>query len=583
MTLHLPHQEVDPLVPSSTKSDESKHRRNSQLLSRKVSRWLYKDKKLAGGSLEDAFDYFEDHVLPRRMTATGKKAPPGTPTKLTELYNAWATPQREMADFGTGVAVYFETLRALVVICFLAWVLYLPSLLYYSSTNYDPLSQPSKLLLQGSIMCSTTEWVPCPTCNPDDWKPQRIATTTPPGQIFVLKNACASMQYWPQGLNHFIVFAFLLVAILALGHHQKRLRLQYDEEVLTAQDFSLSVYNPPADATDPNEWKAFFEQFGTVVYCTVALDNEDLIKALVKRRALLQAAGYQLRDFHDKDPLQEFPPSLRDQKPKLFGKFQKAQAKCEKLLQQQYDATDIFVTFETEKAQRNALMALTVAKMSVAANDVNALPPELRFRGDLVLDVTEADEPSVIRWEDLNETIPIRIMERVASNAITAGLIYLGFIAVQYAFQFDVSLAAVVIASLNIAVPNIFKLVNKLESHAGEGTYQASLYAKISIFRFVNTAVVTTIIKPFTSTLSDGSEALIPAVYAVLKAEMVIAPTLHMLDLAQHVKRHILAPRAENQAAMNSFFRGSKQDLGEKYTVRNLDDWTEIRVCAKET
>lgn len=316
------------------------------------------------------------------------------------------------------------------------------------------------------------------------------------------------------------------------------------------------------------EWKTFFSQFGNqVTYCTVALDNEDLVASLVMRRTLLQRAGFKLRDRDDSTPLQEIPLALQSKK-KFYTNFKKAEEQCRELLKLKYDATSIFITFETEQAQRKALEALIVPKMSVATNDIDAIAPEYRFRGSLVLTVEEADEPSVIRWKDLNETLGVRIVQRVFTGTITVGLIFLGFIAVKHAFEFDLHLAAFLIAILNIVVPNLFKNVNTLESHAGEGSYQASLYAKISIFRFVNTAVVTTIIKPFTATISDDAAALIPAVYAVLKAEIVTAPIVNMLDIVGQFKRHILAPRAENQGAMNSCFRGSAQNLGEKYTVR---------------
>lgn len=127
--------------------------------------------------------------------------------------------------------------------------------------------------------------------------------------------------------------------------------------------------------------------------------------------------------------------------------------------------------------------------------------------------------------------------------------------------------AAYLIAILNILVPNILKLVNNLESHSRQGTFQASLYAKIATFRWINTAIVMTIIKPFTATIAVGETALIPAVYAVLKAEIITAPVLHMCDVVGQVKRFVLAPPAANQAAMNSYFRGSVQNLGEKYTA----------------
>ena len=559
-------KEEDPLVPSGSTTTKDKTQQESQLWSRFISRWIYKDRHKDRPSLEDAWDYFEQYVLPRKKSADGSSS----------LYDVWQTPLQDLSPFGTGIVVYFETLWALVGICLVAYVLYLPTIWYYTSSSYDPNATPisSGFFLSGSMMCTSHTWVPCPTCSPEDglWETHRIVTAAASNHsmTFVWKNNCAPLT-WAQGLNHMVVVVFLMVAILALGHYQQQRELQYDEQILTAQDFSLVVYNPPLDATDAKEWREFFEQFGVVVYVTVALDNETLVDALVKRRVFLQKAGYQLPDFKDTVPLQEFPATLREEHPTMYRKFQKVHTNCQALMAKDYDATSIFVTFETEQAQRKALQALTVSKVAIATNDgtaLTALPEALKFRGKLVLDVTEADEPSVIRWKDLNETIPLRIIQRVATGSITVTLIYFGYRAVEYAFLVDVQIAAFTIAILNMLVPNIFKWVNKLEAHTGEGTYQASLYTKISVFRFVNTAIVTTLIKPFTATIAGTEDAsLIPAVFAVLKAEIVTAPLIHMLDIVGHLKRHILAPRlAENQAAMNSFFRGSKQELGEKYT-----------------
>ena len=65
-----------------------------------------------------------------------------------------------------------------------------------------------------------------------------------------MRNACAPIR-WQEGVNHLIVLLFLVGSMLALGFHQQRLELQYDEDVLTAQDFSVVVQNPPRNATRP--------------------------------------------------------------------------------------------------------------------------------------------------------------------------------------------------------------------------------------------------------------------------------------------------------------------------------------------
>ena len=58
----------------------------------------------------------------------------------------------------------------------------------------------------------------------------------------------------------------------------------------TAQDYSIVIENPPGDATDPQEWHDFFRQaFGAhVTACTVAVDNDLLVRSLVERREKLR-------------------------------------------------------------------------------------------------------------------------------------------------------------------------------------------------------------------------------------------------------------------------------------------------------
>lgn len=51
------------------------------------------------------------------------------------------------------------------------------------------------------------------------------------------------------------------------------------------------VQNPPKQAKDPDSWKDFFERNFevNVKVCTIALDNQDLIDALIDRRKSLLA------------------------------------------------------------------------------------------------------------------------------------------------------------------------------------------------------------------------------------------------------------------------------------------------------
>ena len=92
-----------------------------------------------------------------------------------------------------------------------------------------------------------------------------------------------------------------------------------------------------------------------------------------------------------------------------------------------------------------------------------------------------------------------------------------------------------------------------------------SLYWKIALFRWVNMAIIITVITPFTHTLGleDG---LIPQIYSIFFAEIVTTNLIQITDVWGHVQRHILAPRAKTQDTMNLFFQGLEVELAERYT-----------------
>jgi predicted signal transduction protein with EAL and GGDEF domain len=50
--------------------------------------------------------------------------------------------------------------------------------------------------------------------------------------------------------------------------------------------------------------------------------------------------------------------------------------------------------------------------------------------------------------------------------------------------------AAIAIAVANMLFPTIAKLLTDIERHSSEGLKQTSLYFKIAVFRWVNTAIV---------------------------------------------------------------------------------------------
>lgn len=116
----------------------------------------------------------------------------------------------------------------------------------------------------------------------------------------------------------------------------------------------------------------------------------------------------------------------------------------------------------------------------------------------------------------------------------------------------DAIYSAIAISIFNSIFPMFAKFLCNFEAHSSEGGKQRSLYFKIAVFRWVNTAIVITIITPFTSTLSTGEDdGLITKIYAIFFAEIVTTNAIQLADLGGHFKRHFLAPRASSQDAMN--------------------------------
>ena len=102
-----------------------------------------------------------------------------------------------------------------------------------------------------------------------------------------------------------------------------------------------------------------------------------------------------------------------------------------------------------------------------------------------------------------------------------------------------------------------------LEKHVSEGSYQTSLYLKITLFRWINTAILTKIITPFTSTVSPVKTDVLAQINAIMWSELWLVPGLRLLDIVGNIKKHYLAPRARNQDIANLSFQGTFYNMGE--------------------
>ena len=89
----------------------------------------------------------------------------------------------------------------------------------------------------------------------------------------------------------------------------------------------------------------------------------------------------------------------------------------------------------------------------------------------------------------------------------------------------------------------------------------------MTLFRWVNTALILSLATPFTYSLGAAENDLIPSIYQVFFAEIATAPSLNILDISGHINRHILAPRANTQEEINGCFQGTSYELADRYTT----------------
>ena len=139
--------------------------------------------------------------------------------------------------------------------------------------------------------------------------------------------------------------------------------------MLALHSFTLFQQNPPIHARDPDVWKQFFEENfdAQVVVCTVALNNEKLIEALVKRKQLLRQLEDMIPydvtfDENDLDRMANECPAVPVWKKVLccggtsgddiYSSILNVDKEIEELASIHYNVTNVFITFETEHEQR---------------------------------------------------------------------------------------------------------------------------------------------------------------------------------------------------------------------------------------
>ena len=315
--------------------------------------------------------------------------------------------------------------------------------------------------------------------------------------------------------------------------------------------------NPPPDAYNPDEWNAFFDQFAKkqVTCVTIALNNDEMVRKLINRREARHTLQMQLpkgTDMEDQDLVRALVAQMvRDQEaePKgcigsilscvtpilnIFGMLLPPDKLVEKVFQlteeiqelqkKEYQVVKVYVTFESEEGQRAALEGMSVGKIDAMMNNSASMGAIFK---DRVLKIEEPCEPDAVRWLDLGAGTARRIIARACNLLITMGIVVLAIIAVfNVRKTFSPTIAAYLVTILNSVVPQVLKILMIFERHSTAGGFQTSLYLKITVFRWLNTAILPKVITPITATLTETNESLLTTINSILWSELWLTPLL---------------------------------------------------------
>lgn len=206
--------------------------------------------------LNEGWAFYEHVTLARHEVNTKGadivRAAPGEGQKKTELYNYFTTPASSLKDWGVGIALYFSTMRVYGLALLIGGLFSLRNIFYFFSDDYDIQNDRDiNLLLRGSAICNSTEWLHCDTgyCELERLKLYGVTyatNTNGSGQTFVQRLKCPvddtnDNDVLQAGIWNIITLLVFIIITLGFSKFQSRQQKVMDENVITASDYSIRV------------------------------------------------------------------------------------------------------------------------------------------------------------------------------------------------------------------------------------------------------------------------------------------------------------------------------------------------------
>jgi len=295
--LHL-QQGLESFVETDTFGQKTWSRVFAESIFMKFPCYYVNGRKENRPDLKLGWAFYEHITLARHFIGMKERAEPGEKRNETQLYSLFKTSGGDLNDWGIGIALYFNTVRIMAVGLLLAGLLSIHNLLFYASDEYDYDRWSNRsmfisdLSLMGSAICTSKEWVVCDYdyCDTQILSENGIlyAKDETSGRIFVEKSNCGDAANMKNGMYNYGAMLLLLLITILFNIYQSKKQVLFDEDKITASDYSVRVRNPPRDAYDCDKWRDFFSQYDDkgVTAVTVILNNQNLLYALIERRHL---------------------------------------------------------------------------------------------------------------------------------------------------------------------------------------------------------------------------------------------------------------------------------------------------------
>ncbi len=319
------------------------------------------------------------------------------PRRGNDMYPIWKTTAEDLGEFGVGIGLYYQFLRymsfvfAMVATCQSAGLI-----LNANGKAYQDRSDVD-VMIKTSLGAHLT--------------------TNYNASIFGTFVDSSNLSFTLSIIDVFSTVLFL-ICVVRLKYDQIQSVEQIDADVITAGDYTVYVEDIPKNATDPDEFKTFFSGYGAVADVSIGLANGDLIRLFTDRT--LKVAELELA-------VAELKISRLSSHMKVVDKIKAEIAGLDKdvaTLRQKSDFETIvaYVTFDDEKSQAACIKAYkggSVARL--------LMPQSKKFRRKFPISVSQAPEPSNIKWENLQVRGFNKNLRFVATSIITVSMLFLSF------------------------------------------------------------------------------------------------------------------------------------------------------------